>query len=127
MAITLVRKKVAEQPKPESKPVQSIAKTPEGVAKPTKGKTALQILKEMSGKTVKRTVYDSKGKPKALFNAETPTVEGELMVSVNNMTFTYTNSSGTKVVGSGHMEFAKVEEGGVSFPAYDGHRVLYHW
>lgn len=104
-------------------PVQSIAKP----LKPDSTRTLKGVLKEMSGKEVFRTTYNSSGKPATCFQSEGPTTKGVLLLSQQNLSFTYLNSSGTKVVGCSHLEHGKVMENGVLFPAYDGHRVLYHW
>lgn len=128
MAIKLVRKTetpvvAKEADRPSTMTLQSIANP----LKPDSTRTIKSVLKEMSGKEVTRTTFNSSGKQVACFSTQRAVERGVLLLSQQNLTFTYHNEVGTKVVASSHLEHGKVVENGVLFPAYDGHRVLYHW
>ena len=107
--------------KDEKESLQSIAKVdknlPSGIA---------AALKYMAGKKVKRTTVNAQGKPMKFANAEYATVEGELIVSRNNMTFRYQNSKGTTVLASSHLEHGVRVDAGVQFPGYDQSKIIYH-
>lgn len=107
--------------KDEKESLQSIAKVdknlPSGIA---------AALKYMAGKKVKRTTVNAQGKPIKFANAEYATVEGELIVSHNNLTFRYQNSKGTTVLASSHLEHGVRVDAGVQFPGYDQSKIIYH-
>lgn len=107
--------------KDEKESLQSIAKANKDLPG-----SVTAALKHMSGKKVKRTTLNAQGKPIKFANAEYATVEGDFIVSRNNLTFRYQNSKGTTVLASSHLEHGVRVEAGVQFPGYDQSKIIYH-